>query len=351
MKDSEKVRPEVHPSRMTRRNLIKLGLAGGAGVLASASLASAPGLVFAHDRGLAAPSTGSDPHLPRTHAGYPGGKPGGLDPARFLRHFDWGQESRLPDGTTRREYRMVAGETVAEVAPGLEMPVWLYNQSLPGPTLRCREGDLVRVEFLNASTHNHTIHFHGIHAANMDGVFEQIPPGGTFTYEFTARPFGVHLYHCHVMPIDKHIAKGMFGMWIVDPRDGWEPVDHEMVMVMHGLDVDGDAENELYAVNGVAFYYRDYPIPLRVGETVRLFCGNMTEFDPINSFHLHGEVFRYYPTGTRRDQYFITDTIMQCQGERGIFEFSFQYPGMYMFHAHQSEFTQLGWVGFFDVKE
>ena len=81
---------------------------------------------------------------------------------------------------------------------------------------------------------------------------------------------------------------------------------------------------------------------------VRVYLLNMTEFDPINSFHLHGDFFRYQPTGTG-DNWEYTDTVMQCQGQRGVIEIDFSHTGRFMFHAHQSEFTELGWQGFFEV--
>jgi FtsP/CotA-like multicopper oxidase with cupredoxin domain len=158
----------------------------------------------------------------------------------------------------------------------------------------------------------------------------------------------MHLYHCHVRPLAEHIAKGMFGAFIIDPADGREDAD-EMVMVMHGLDTNFDRENEIYAVNGIGFAYMDPPIRVRRGELVRLYLGNMTEYDPINSYHLHGNFFHYYPTGTSLRPSELTDTVMQCQGQRGILEWRFQTAGRFMFHAHQSEFTELGWQGFFEV--
>jgi FtsP/CotA-like multicopper oxidase with cupredoxin domain len=84
----------------------------------------------------------------------------------------------------------------------------------------------------------------------------------------------------------------------------------------------------------------------------RLYLINITEFDPINSLHLHANFFDYFDHGTTLKPTLKTvDTIMQCQAQRGILEFSFRgfEPGMYMFHAHQSEFVELGWMGFFDV--
>jgi FtsP/CotA-like multicopper oxidase with cupredoxin domain len=83
---------------------------------------------------------------------------------------------------------------------------------------------------------------------------------------------------------------------------------------------------------------------------VRIYLANLTEFDLINSLHLHGDFFRYYPNG--RDELMeYTDTVMLTQGQRGIIEIDFANTGRFMFHAHQSEFAELGWMGFFDVVE
>jgi FtsP/CotA-like multicopper oxidase with cupredoxin domain len=91
------------------------------------------------------------------------------------------------------------------------------------------------------------------------------------------------------------------------------------------------------------------PIRVELGELVRIYLVNLTEFDPINSFHLHAMFFDVYRTRTRRETIETTDTIMLCQGERAILETTFRYPGRFMFHAHQSEFAELGWMGFFEV--
>ncbi len=169
-----------------------------------------------------------------------------------------------------------------------------------------------------------------------------------YIYEFTAEPFGLHLYHCHVMPLKKHIHKGLYGTFIIDPPEPRPPA-RELVMVMNAFDLDGDGENEFYAVNTLAFAYQDHPIDLKVGELVRIYLVNMTEFDLINSFHIHGNFFKLYRTGTSLTPHDYTDTVMLCQGERAILEFTYKFPGKFMFHAHQSEFAELGWIGLFEV--
>jgi FtsP/CotA-like multicopper oxidase with cupredoxin domain len=277
----------------------------------------------------------------------------GFNPTELLTDFDGGEVSTLPSGQTLREYRISSINKNIEVVPGIEFPAWTYNGRIPGPTIRATEGDRIRIHFSNGSTHPHTMHFHGIHPSEMDGVPSSGPgviqPGGTFTYEFDAEPFGLHLYHCHSFPLARHIAKGLYGAFIIDPKGGRPPVDRELVMVMSGFDVDFDNTNDFYAVNAIPFHFDKHPIQIRVGETVRVYLVNILEFDLINSFHLHANFFNYYPTGTSLTPSEYTDTIMQTQAQRGILEFSYKFPGLYMFHAHNTEFAELGWTGHFEV--
>jgi FtsP/CotA-like multicopper oxidase with cupredoxin domain len=319
--------------RLSRREALKRGLLGVAGV-ATATKAGALGI-------------GTDPHAVMT-GGIPQGA--GIDPVAFLTAFDYGEVSRRPSGQRVREYRLTALDRRLEVMPGVYYDAWTYNGQVPAPTLRATEGDLVRVHFTNAALHEHTVHFHGFHASNMDGTFEQVPPGGSYLYEFEAGPFGLHLYHCHTLPLKRHIAKGLYGAFIVDPKTPRPPA-HEMVMVMNGFDVNFDAENEIYAVNTVPFAYQARPIVLRRGELNRLYLVNVLEFDLLNSMHMHANFFRVYRTGTSLVPHDYTDTISMGQGERHILEFTYDRLGKFMFHAHQSEFAELGWLGVFDVRE
>lgn len=341
-------------SRITRRRL----LAAGAPALAGACVLRESGPAVAisehaqHEMaGASQPATAGH----GGHAGFRGAvdhRANGFDPHALLRDFDWGTTRRLPNGRVLREWEIVAIDKEIEVAPGVTFAAWTYNGRIPGPTLRCRQGERLRITFVNGSAHPHTMHFHGIHPAEQDGVpglgAGEIPPGGTTTYEFEAEPFGLHLYHCHVRPLAEHIAKGLYGAFIVDPAEGRPDAD-EMVMVMHGVDTNFDRANEIYAVNGIGFAYMDPPIEVRRDELVRVYLVNVTEYDLINSFHLHGNFFNYFPTGTSLRSSELTDTVMLCQGQRGIAEWRFPTPGKFMFHAHQSEFTELGWQGFFGV--
>jgi len=338
---------------VTRRRLL-VGSVPAIGVGAAALHAAIP---HTHGGGIAVAAE-HDRHAAHVagHANFRGGEVdhrfNGFDPHSLVRDFDGGTVSRAGDGPVVREWTLVAREQPIEVAPGVRYAAWSYNGRVPGPTLRCREGDRLRVTFANDSAHPHTIHFHGIHPAAMDGIAGvgagEIAPGGRTTYEFDALPAGLHLYHCHVRPLAEHIAKGLYGAFIVDPAEPREPAD-ELVMVMNGFDTNYDRSNEVYAVNSIGFAYINRPIRVRRGELVRIYLVNLLEYDLVNSFHLHGNLFEYFPTGTSRQPAEYTDTIMQCQGQRGILEMRFPHAGRFMFHAHQSEFAELGWQGFFEV--
>jgi manganese oxidase len=274
-----------------------------------------------------------------------------VDPMKYLREFNYGRISKLSNGTSLREYTLIASDQqTKEVSPGVFYNVWTFNGTIPGPTIRATEGDLVRVTLINNGTKFHSIHFHGIHKSEMDGVFEGIAPGGKFTYEFTAEPFGVFPYHCHMQPLEEHITHGLYGVFIIDPKKPRADAD-EMVMVMNGYDTDFDAENNFYTVNGIPYYYMHHPIQIDKNRLIRIYLLNILEFDPINNFHLHANMFDLYRTGTKLipDEY--TDIVTMSQGERGILEFSYKYPGKYMFHAHKTEFAEKGWVGLFLVKD
>src|ERR671915_401076 len=276
---------------LSRRDLLKAGALGTAGLAAGGSILALPGLAQGNGQAV----HGQASHHDMMTVGQL--KAGSFDPTAFLTHFDTGQVSRLPSGQVVREYEFVADEREIEVAPGVFYPAWTYNGQVPGPTIRCTEGDRLRIHFTNKGSHSHSIHFHGIHPSGMDGAFEPVHRGRSFVYEFDAEPFGLHLYHCHTVPIKRHIHKGLYGAFIVDPKGGRPPAK-ELVMVMNGFDTNFDNENEVYAVNTVAHAYMADPVRVTVGRLVRIYLVNITEFDPVNSMHIHGMFFDLYRTGT-----------------------------------------------------
>jgi FtsP/CotA-like multicopper oxidase with cupredoxin domain len=379
--------------KFSRRDFMKSGvfsLAGLAGIgalfqgtrnEASIAVGAAPP--------LNKPQTGEHVHDGMGTVGRVGKDHNRFDATELLYDYDYGTVSELENGQTLREYEFIAVDREIEIAPGVFFPGWMYASPtspesqregqvigrIPGPSIRCVEGDRIRINFTNAGSHPHTIHFHGIHSATMDGVpgvgAGMIDPGGSTVYEFDAAPFGCHLYHCHAIPLKRHIHKGLYGAFIVDPdperysgeeaelaktRNHTYPENadyNEMMMVMNGFDTNFDGDNEVYAANSIAFGYLNDPIKIRRDQIQRIFLINITEFDPINSIHIHANFFHYYDHGTTLEPTLRTvDTVMQCQAQRGIVEFSFAdfEPGLYMFHAHQSEFAELGWMGFFELE-
>lgn len=369
---------------VTRRNLILAGLAGGTAAIATAAAAQSAhnGHSTAAQPAASAAIT-SDPYAaPPAHSGGHGdmmtvgevdAATNGFDPMAMLTDWDTGTVSQLPDGRTLRTFTVEAIDKEIEIAPGVKFPAWTFNGRVPGPALRAKEGERLQIVFRNYGSHPHSMHFHGIHAARMDGIpgAGLIGPGEEFIYEFDARPFGCHLYHCHALPLRRHMHKGMYGAFVIDPDPALHPeaaqvarsrqlgtpenaLWQEMVMVMNAFDTNFDNANEFYAVNTIAHAFAKKPIRIEKSRPVRIYLVNVTEFDPINSFHLHANFFDYFDTGTTLTPTLKTvDLIMQCQAQRGILEFSYagHEPGMYMFHAHQSEFTELGWMGMFDVVE
>jgi FtsP/CotA-like multicopper oxidase with cupredoxin domain len=338
-------------------------------------------------------------------------------PVEYLTYFNCGHVSKDQTGRTVRQFTLIVQEhqKIPISYEGHIFDAWTFNGTVPGPTIRVTEGDLVRIRVINSNEneHPHSLHTHSIHFAKNDGVSMggypggAISPGRSFTYEFIAQPYGVYPYHCHVDPIADHINRGLYGMMIIDPREP-RPQMTEMAMLLNGYDMDYDQEgpihlppaslfepsqqnekdanvtegansnetstdgnmthvsavpaikekdagkserdNEIYTVNGKAFEYMMHPIVLQTGKQYRIYLVNMLEFDLVNSFHMHGTMYDYYTAGTDETADYNTDIVTLTQGDRGIMEFTYDYPGTYMFHAHQAEFTDLGWMGLFDVR-
>jgi FtsP/CotA-like multicopper oxidase with cupredoxin domain len=143
-----------------------------------------------------------------------------------------------------------------------------------------------------------------------------------------------------------HLSKGLFGTMIVDPPEGRPPA-HEVVLILHGYDLNGRGKNDIYCWNGIAGYYERFPIRVKVGELVRVYLINMLEYDPIASFHLHAQTFDVYRTGSKLTPDEHTDVVTLGQTERCIIEFRLPEKGRYMFHPHQTYMAERGAMGWF----
>ena len=336
----------------------------------------------------------------------------------YLTYFSCGQVTKDESGKTVRHFTLIVEENqkIPISYEGHIFDGWTFNGTIPGPTIRVTEGDLIRIRVINSNgnTNAHSFYAQPINYGESNSFTKSGQPGGTispgrsFTYDFIAKPYGVYPYYCHVEPIADHINRGLYGMMIIDPKEP-RPQMEEMAMLLNGYDLDLDLEgptklppivsieepdtnltsdssgnnttemnmsdmtqpsmsndegsteeestvreervNEIYTVNGKAFDYMMNPIVLHTGKPYRVYVINMLEFDSVNSIHVHGAMFDWYSAGTDKSTAdFLTDIVTLAKGDRGIMEFTYTYPGTFMFHAHQTLFTDLGWMGLFDVR-
>jgi FtsP/CotA-like multicopper oxidase with cupredoxin domain len=276
----------------------------------------------------------------------------GFDPAKILTDFDGGTVSKLPTGQTLRQFTIISTNKTIFVAPGKQFAAWTFNSRVPGPTLRVTAGDRVRIHYINKGNAAHGIHFHGIHAGNVDAGFQSVLVGSETFYEFDAQPIGLHLYHCHMSPLFTHIYKGLYGFFIIDPPQP-RPKAIELAMMINGFpfkpNATSDDRNDLYAINTVAYHFFKHPIPVPVNQLIRVYLGGMMELDRLFGFQMHGTMFNLFPTGTSSEPAQLTDSVLMCQGQRAILEFSFKSPGLYLFRSIYSLHTDKGFMGAFQA--
>ncbi|MEG4168083.1 MULTISPECIES: multicopper oxidase domain-containing protein [unclassified Microcoleus] len=326
-------RPAIRKAgRWSRRQLLQLGIAG-AGV--------AGGAIALQNLTRKPTSVARIPPMPADALTV-----SNINPMQIARDFDYGTVTR-ENGRTVREFRMEANTSIVQLNSAVTFNTWNVNNRVPGPTLRATEGDRIRVIFSNKGGHSHSLHFHGIHTSEMDGV-KPVRNGSVFIYEFDAQPYGVHLYHCHIAPVTRHIGKGLYGMFIIDPPKPRPPAD-EIMLIMGGYDVNEDEKNEIYAFNGLPNYYMNNPISIYRNQLIRLYVLNMIEYEAAVTFHLHANFFDVYRTGMTLTPSERTDVITMGVAERHILEFTYGYAGKYMFHPHQDAIAEAGCMGVFEV--
>ncbi len=188
------------------------------------------------------------------------------------------------------------------VAEGFVVHVWTFGGTVPGPVIRVHLGDTVRVHLTNTGTMSHSIDFHASQTA-MNHQMVEIKPGATWTYTFSADYAGVWMYHCGTAPTLQHIANGMYGMVIVEPRGGLPKVDEELAFVQSEWYLGAEGQPASYdkasaaapapdfvVFNGVANQYKDHPIQVQPGQRVRIF---LLDAGPSidSSFHIVGTIF------------------------------------------------------------
>jgi nitrite reductase (NO-forming) len=202
------------------------------------------------------------------------------------------------------DIELVMTEEPMTVAPGFVQQVWTFGGTVPGPVIRVKVGDTVRVRLVNPPENEvpHSIDFHSSQVA-YDRLMVSIAPGEELMYEWTADYAGVWMYHCGTAPALHHIANGMYGMVIVEPAEGLPPADREFAIVQSEwyLGPQGDLTSlekaaaaapapDFVVFNGVANQYVDEPIAVQTGERVRMFVLNAGP-SVDSSFHIVGTIF------------------------------------------------------------
>ena len=277
-----------------------------------------------------------------------------------------------PSDAGIKEFRIPIKDATIEIAKGVTYQGWTFGGTVPGPTLRVRVGDEVRITVVNESPMPHSIDFHAARVpANV--AYRMVMPKDSVHFDFTARDAGAFMVHCGTPPVTMHLMQGMYLPIIVDPRDGWgTKADKEFVLVqsefyaksgdttagaMHMMQPDWEAEKAkaatYVAFNGRAGQYKDNPLRVDVGDRVRFFVVNAgPNFN--SDFHVVGAVFdRVYPDANPKHVLEGVQTYGIPAGGGAVFETVFDKEasgeGLYPFVTHSFADAERGAVGIIQV--
>ena len=256
------------------------------------------------------------------------------------------------DHPAKVRVKMETVEKTMTMEDGVEYHYWTFNGDVPGQMIRVREGDTVEVEFSNnpSSTVPHNVDFHAATGQGGGAEASFTAPGHTSTFSFKALQAGLYIYHCAVAPVGMHIANGMYGLILVEPKEGLPKVDKEFYIVqgdfytkgkkgaqgLQPFDMDkAIAEQPEYVVfNGhVGSIAGDNALKAKAGETVRMYVGNGGP-NLVSSFHVIGEIFdKVYVEGGKLINENVQSTLIPAGGA-AIVEFKADIPGSYTLVDH-----------------
>jgi len=230
-----------------------------------------------------------------------------------------------------RVFELTAAEVEWEVTPGQKYPAMAYNGQVPGPLIRCTEGETVRINIKNDLKESTAIHWHGLKLpAAMDGVpfltQDPIKPGESFTYEFVAKNPGSHMYHSHSNSAEQ-VGKGLLGPFIIMPKDPAQDPDFDSEHTIILNDALGG-----FTINGKGFPATEC-YTAKVGERIRFRF--MNEGLAIHPMHLHGFPMQVFARdGWNLPQPYYCDTVNIAPGERWDVIVEADEPGNWAFHCH-----------------
>ena len=259
----------------------------------------------------------------------------------------------------QRSFTIPVQEKTIDIGSGLRYDAWTYGGTVPGPILRVRQGDHVQIHLVNDMAIAHGIDIHAAQVAPSKH-FAPIPGKTDLSYDFDANVPGVFMYHCSAPPMVTHIANGMYGMMIVDPRSGWSKAQEVTIEQGEfygdpddkGL-VSGDSKRmmderpDFVVFNGVIEKYADKPIQIKVGQPVRIFFVNAGP-NRTSSFHVVGTVFTsVYRSGNPANPLHGVQTFEVGPGDGAAFEFTVHEAGDYPFVDHAIARAYKGAIGIF----
>ena len=267
-----------------------------------------------------------------------------------------------------KAFRIPIRDAKVEIAAGVTYAGWTFGGTVPGPAIRVRQGDRVRVTVVNQASMPHSIDFHAARVP-MNVDFRMIMPRDSISFEFVARDPGAYLVHCGTPPVLLHLMQGMYLPIIVDPKGGWPgKADKEFVLVQSEFYVQGgdsaqpgqadwqhalDRQASYVVFNGKAFQYQTTPLQVSVGDRVRFFVVNAGP-SFTSDFHIVGAIFdRVYPDGDPGHALAGVQTWGVPAGSGAVFETHFAADGSgagtYAFVTHAFADAAKGAVGLIHV--
>lgn len=251
------------------------------------------------------------------------------------------------------KFDLETSKVTARMANGVAYEYWTFNGTVPGPMLRVREGDTVEINLGNAADSGvtHSVDLHAVTGPGGGAAATQIMPGEAASFTFKALNPGVYVYHCATPMVAHHIASGMYGLIVVEPKDGLAAVDREIYLMEGDFYLQGQRGDEglrAFDLNKMLDERPDYVLfngsvgantganafQARVGETVRIFFGvggpNLT-----SSFHVIGEIFdTVFPEGALANPEKNVQTTHVPAGGATMVEFKTEVPGTYAIVDH-----------------